>query len=124
MKLLLDMGLPRRSAQLLRDSGHDAVHLGERGLGRLPDDQVIAVADAEDRVVVTLDADFSALPALSGASRPSVVHLRIERLGYVEAARVVGSVVAAMHTELTDGCIASVSPSGVRVRRLPIRIAL
>lgn len=121
MRLLLDMGLPRRAADLLREQGHDAVHLGERGLARLGDEEVLALAAEEDRIVVTLDADFSAILALSGASGPSVIHLRIEGLGYREAARVIGAVLGSVEPDLATGCIVSVTARGIRVRRLPLR---
>ena len=39
MKLLLDHGLPRSAAGLLRDAGMDAVHTGERGLATASDQQ-------------------------------------------------------------------------------------
>lgn len=120
MRLLLDMGLPRRSAALLRRAGVDAVHLSERGLTRLPDEDVLALAAEEQRVVVTLDADFSALLALSGASGPSVIHLRVEGLDHREAAQEIQRVTAAIEGDLASGCIASVAPGGVRIRRLPV----
>ena len=37
MKLLLDQGLPRSAAGLLRNAGFDAVHTGEIGLARAED---------------------------------------------------------------------------------------
>ena len=36
MKLLLDQGLPRSAAALLRDTGIDAVHTGEIGYAVAP----------------------------------------------------------------------------------------
>ncbi|CAN5821464.1 hypothetical protein BH20ACI3_BH20ACI3_27630 [soil metagenome] len=42
MKLLLDQGLPRSSAAILREAGFDAVHTGEISLQRVGfDDQII-----------------------------------------------------------------------------------
>lgn len=124
MKLLLDMGLPRRSVDLLREHGYDAVHLSERGLSRLPDEGILALAAAEDRVIVTLDADFSALLSLSGALGPSVIHLRMEGLGRVEAAGTIAMVVSGLEEDLAAGCIVSVTLQGVRVRRLPVHARL
>jgi len=123
MRLLLDMGLPRRSAALLRQAGHDAVHLGERGLSRLTEEEIVALAASEERVIVTLDADFSALLALSSATRPSVIHLRLQGLGHPKAGQVIASLLAEVGDELASGCVVSVTPGGVRVRRLPIRMA-
>jgi predicted nuclease of predicted toxin-antitoxin system len=75
--ILLDQGLPRFSAAILRSNGHDAIHTGEIGLSRADDAVIIERGRDEDRIVVTLDADFHALMALSGASSPSVIRIRI-----------------------------------------------
>ena len=59
MKFLVDAQLPRRLCQGLRESGHDAIHTLDLILGnRTPDSEIIQIADAEERVVVTKDDDF------------------------------------------------------------------
>jgi predicted nuclease of predicted toxin-antitoxin system len=44
MKFLADMGISPRAVDFLRDMGHDAVHLYEEGLERLPDSDILAKA--------------------------------------------------------------------------------
>ena len=61
MKLLLDQGLPRTAAALLRQAGIDSVHVGEIGYAAATDASILERARNEERVVVTLDADFHAL---------------------------------------------------------------
>ncbi len=80
MKLLLDQGLPRSAAALLRDAGIDTIHLGEIEMSAAEDAEIIQRAREEGRVVVTLDADFHTLLALDEATSPSVIRIRIERL--------------------------------------------
>jgi predicted nuclease of predicted toxin-antitoxin system len=59
MKFLIDAQLPRRMANWLGSAGCDAVHTLDLPDGnRTTDMQVIEVADREQRVVVTKDADF------------------------------------------------------------------
>ena len=41
MKLLLDQGLPRSSAALLREIGIDTIHLGEVDMSAAPDESVL-----------------------------------------------------------------------------------
>ena len=65
MKLLLNQGTPRSAAMLLRHVGFDVVHTGETGLAEAEDAKIIRRAALEDRVVVTLDADFHAHLALT-----------------------------------------------------------
>ena len=76
MKLLFDQDLPRSAAELLRQVGIDTIHVGEIGLGTASDAEIMAAALQQQRVVVTLDADFHALLALSQATQPSVIRIR------------------------------------------------
>lgn len=59
MKFLVDAQLPERLARQLAAAGHDAVHTSALPNGnRSTDAQVAALADAEDRVIVSKDRDF------------------------------------------------------------------
>ena len=59
MKFLVDAQLPRRLCIWLRQQGHDAVHTLDLDLGnRTPDADIIHIADQDERIVVTKDADF------------------------------------------------------------------
>jgi predicted nuclease of predicted toxin-antitoxin system len=59
MKFLIDAQLPRRLIHRLREVGHDAIHTLDLPLGnRSPDQFISEVAEREQRVVVTKDADF------------------------------------------------------------------
>ena len=81
MKMLLDQGMPRSAAALLRQAGIDTVHTaGDGGLATVEDSVILEAGRTEGRIIVTRDADFHALMALSGAVQPSVIRVRIERL--------------------------------------------
>ncbi len=59
MNFLVDAQLPRRLAARLRVAGHDARHTLDLPDGnRTTDQEILAIPDREDRVVVTKDADF------------------------------------------------------------------
>lgn len=64
VKLLLDENLSPRVAVVLRSEGHDIVHLRERGRLGIADADVLDLAFAEDRVLVTANVgDFRRLAA-------------------------------------------------------------
>ncbi|MBV9339007.1 MAG: DUF5615 family PIN-like protein [Solirubrobacterales bacterium] len=59
MKFPVDAQMPARLAELLKRAGHDAMHTSELPNGnRSTDAEIVQVADAQDRVVVTKDRDF------------------------------------------------------------------
>jgi predicted nuclease of predicted toxin-antitoxin system len=120
MKLLLDQGLPRSAASLLRAAGIDTVHTGEIGLATANDVTLIELAHQQERVVITLDADFHALLALSGADKPSVVRIRIEGLRAEPLAALLVALLAERSAELERGALLTVQSKRVRIRYLPI----
>jgi predicted nuclease of predicted toxin-antitoxin system len=78
MKFLADMGISPRVMAALRKQGHDAVHLQEQDLGRMPDHQILVKASEEGRILLTHDLDFGELLAASGGSLPSVIIFRLK----------------------------------------------
>ena len=120
MKVLLDQGTPRSTAALLRETGIDAVHTGEVGLATAADSEVLRFARAEGRIVVTFDADFHALLALSGATAPSVVRIRIEGLKAEAVTRLVMGVLERWADTLERGAVVTVQVNRQRMRRLPL----
>jgi predicted nuclease of predicted toxin-antitoxin system len=124
MRLLLDQGLPRSTARLLAERGIDAVHVADLGLATATDEDILARAGADRRIVVTLDADFHALLALSDAAGPSVVRIRREGLRGDAMAELLSRVVALVSGPLTAGAMVTVTDRGVRIHHLPVSRAL
>lgn len=59
MKFLIDAQLPRRTKYYLQDAGHDALHtLDLPNQNYTTDTEIIEIAEAESRVIITKDADF------------------------------------------------------------------
>lgn len=121
IRLLLDMGLPRRAAIDLRAQGWDVYHAAEIGMAMALDTAILEKAAADDRVVVTLDSDFARLVAVGGLAKPSLVHLRLQRVNRQVALKLLAEILPRLREDLAQGCIASVTKGGVRVRRLPVR---
>lgn len=120
MTLLLDQGLPRSALRALRAARFDAVHVGELGLAKATDTAILREAERRQAVIITMDADFHALLAVSGATTPSVIRIRIEGLGGEALARLILDVISTAKVNLEAGAAVSVNQRKVRVRRLPI----
>lgn len=78
MILVLDQGVPRDAAGMLRDFGYECDHAGDVGMSAAADEEILRFALARNAVVVTLDGDFHAILAVSGAVGPSVIRIRIQ----------------------------------------------
>ncbi len=121
MKLLLDANLSPKVAEGLREAGFQATHVADLGLLAATDDQIFDQAVDDGLVVVTADSDFGMLLALRRATNPSVVHLRhvAERPPEDHLALLVANL-PTIEEDLGRGAIASLSPSRLAVRDLPL----
>ena len=120
MRFLADMGISPRTVAFLRGLGHDAVHLEEQNLGRLPDSDILQKARDEDRVLLTHDLDFGQLMAASGAELPSVVIFRLLDMRPRQVNVYLDILVNEYQAALEEGAIASVHEGQIRLRSLPI----
>ena len=59
MRIKMDENVDARLAVLLRDEGHDANTVREQGLHGIEDEALYEFCKKEDRLMVTLDLDFS-----------------------------------------------------------------
>jgi predicted nuclease of predicted toxin-antitoxin system len=107
-RILLDQGLPRDAADELRLNGIDCTHIGEIGMSASADSDILAYALLQDATIVTLDADFHAILAVSGASKPSIIRVRLQGLNGKGLSRIVREVLARYATEVTGGCMITV----------------
>jgi predicted nuclease of predicted toxin-antitoxin system len=120
MKLLLNQGLPRSAAALLCQAGIDTIHVGEIGHSCSDDAVLLQVGRDSQRVVVTLDADFHTLLALSEAVAPSVIRIRIEGLKGEGLANLLQTVLSQCAADLAQGAAVTVQETCIRVHHLPI----
>lgn len=58
MRFLADAGISPRTVDYLRRNGHDAIHVREIGMQRAADRVLVEKAQADDRILLTLDLNF------------------------------------------------------------------
>jgi len=120
MKLLLDQNLSAEAAAILRVKGTDVFHTREVGLATADDRDILIWCREKQRVLITLDGDFHALLALSGATLPSVIRIRLEGLRDQALADLIEQIVAVTADDLARGSAVTVSETSIRVHQLPL----
>jgi predicted nuclease of predicted toxin-antitoxin system len=120
MKILLDEGLPRRGAALLRDDGIEAVHLTEIAKASTADHLILEEARHAGWIVVTLDSDFHPILAVQGWSSPSVIRIRREGLSAEDVRDLVVRLLNDHEAALLSGVALSVRAHLVGIRKLPL----
>jgi predicted nuclease of predicted toxin-antitoxin system len=121
VKFLIDNNLSPQVAVLLREAGHDTAHVRDYAMQAAPDEQVLARARDEDRILVSADTDFGMLLSRLHTSAPSVVLVR--RLAGRRARDMTDVILANLppvEEDLAAGAIVVLGEESVRVRRLPI----
>jgi predicted nuclease of predicted toxin-antitoxin system len=113
MKILLDSCVWGKARGELESAGHDVVWAGD--WPKDPGDQeILARALAEGRVLVTLDKDFGELAVLHGAAHCGI--LRLVGISARQQAAVCQQVLAAHGPELASGAIITAEAGRLRIR--------
>ncbi len=120
MKLLLDQNLSASAAEVLRSGGMDVVHAREVGLAATDDREILEWCRTNGRIIVTHDADFHALLALTSARTPSAIRIRIEGLRDDALAGLIRRVLRSVAEDIERGSAVTVTPTSIRVRALPL----
>src|SRR5574341_683255 len=77
MRFLADMGVDVRVVRWLAEHGHDAVHLRDQALHRLPNGEIFEKAAREQRILLTFDLDFGDIAALTTGRSVTVILFRL-----------------------------------------------
>jgi predicted nuclease of predicted toxin-antitoxin system len=91
MRFLVDAQLPPALARSLVSAGHEAEHVGDRGMQAASDSAIWDLALRDHAAIITKDEDFAQRHVLTGAG-PAIVWIRLrntrrsELLAWFEAA--------------------------------------
>lgn len=115
------MGVGRNVVLMLRNTGHDALHLRDEGLQRMPDHEIFAKAAAENRIVLTFDLDFAEIAAAAGSQWPSVIIFRLHNARADYVCQRLSAAISVAEEALKAGAIVVLEDTRVRLRPLPIK---
>lgn len=87
----------------------------------MPDELVLQKAKNENRIILTFDLDFAALIAVSNASAPSVIILRLKNQTPDNQINKINHVLAKAPASLLKGAIVSVDETSFRIKHLPVQ---
>ena len=119
MRFLADMGVSIRVVEWLRNNGHDAKHLREEGLHRMPNGEIFTKAIRENRIIITFDLDFGEIVALSKGKKTGVILFRLHDTRTSHLIRRLSTALQDTAESLENGAVVVIEESRHRVRFLP-----
>ena len=122
MRFLADMCVDVRIVKWLLRNGHDATHLRDQGLQKMPNGEIFEKAIREDRIVITFDLDFGEIAALTASRPTSVILFRLKNTRTLHVIERLSSVIERFEDALKRGSILTVEETRCRVRHFPIGV--
>ena len=119
MRFLLDESMERSIGRFLQSHGHDVTAIVRDYTRSIPDRDVLSIALAEGRVLVTNDKDFTFLVFNESRRHSGVILFRLGRGGTIEEKTNRLQYMLTHHSNDFDAFI-TVHRSGVAIRRTPI----
>lgn len=120
MKFLADMGISPQTVAFLNRLGHNAVHLHDQGLAKMPDPEILNKARNEGYILLTHDLDFGELLAACRTELPSVITFRLRNMRPEQVNHAPREIIAKHSATLEKGAIITVTEGQLRIRQLPI----
>ena len=120
MRFLAGMGVATGVVDWLRQNGHEAKHLREERLHRIPNGEIFAKAISENRILITFDLDFGEILALSKREKVSNILFRLHDTRTSHLINRLSIVLEDSAEALGEGAVVVVEESRHRVRYLPL----
>ena len=121
LRLLANMNISPDTVNALHEKGFDIVRVSQILPAISSDAEILDLARRENRIVVTQDLDFSALLALGGFNRPSLITIRMTVADPEAVTQKLLELLPEIQDLLAKGCAVSVDDHSFRIRWLPIR---
>jgi len=120
MKLLVDMNLSPKLADLLSSNYITSIHWSAVGKMTATDSEIVNYAMQNNYVIVTCDLDFSAILAVTHGKKPSIIQVRTRYISLPDLADILVKSIQQNNNDLNSGAILTIDAKRSRSRLLPL----
>ncbi len=117
MKILADENIYEPIIGYLRNLDHDIVSIRDSGLSGIPDDEVYKRACAEQRIIITMDKDFSRTSRFPPDRCGGIVIVKLYKVTVEEALKLFKNYFAALKESDITRNLVIITQGGARIRR-------
>ena len=118
MRFKVDESLHVEVADLLRGQGYDALTVFDQGLRGRDDHDIADMCRSENRVILSLDLDFSNILMFPPENYPGLIVLRLRKKGRGAVRRVVTRITDHLNKEPLAGRLWIVDEHRIRIHRV------
>jgi len=122
MKIIVDVNLAVRWANMLSSRGIEAVHWTTIGAANAQDIEIMSYARQKGYSVFTNDLDFSAILVSTRATGPSVIQIRAEDTRPEAHLNRVAEALIKYSAAIEQGTIITIDPHKTRMHILPFAL--
>ena len=115
------MNVSPKTVSVFQHLGFDMIGVSSLLAETASDESIMNLARNTDRVLITQDLDFSALLAIHGYDRPSLITLRLSHSDPQTVTDRLYQVIPQIQEALLNGCAVTVEDRVIRIRPIPIR---
>lgn len=117
MKIKLDENMPAVLAGSLRELGHEVHTVPDEGLAGAVDADIWAIAQHEERFLITQDLDFSNIRQFAPGAHYDILLVRLRAPGRLALAQAVTRLFATESVEDWNGCFLVLTERKLRIHR-------
>ena len=123
MKIIVDVNLAVRWADMLSAHEIEAIHWKDIGAVNAPDIEIMSYARRNGYAVFTNDLDFSAILVSTRAAGPSVIQIRAEDTRPEAHFDRVASAMLKFSAAIEQGAVITIDPVKTRLHILPFKFS-
>ena len=116
MRFFCDQNIMVETVEFLRLQGHDVIGTRDVGLALAPDDEVLAYAIKESRILLTFNADFGDIRLFPVGTHAGIIRLRVTQQTAESLHPVLESVLGQLADRDLSGKLITVTKTAIRIR--------
>ncbi len=120
LQYLADMNVSPKTVSAFQRLGVDMIRTSILLPENAADEAILNLARKTGRVLITQDLDFSALLAIHGYDRPSLITLRLSHADPQTVTDRLREVIPKIEDTLAEGCAVTVEDRVIRIPPIPI----
>lgn len=116
MHLFCDQNIMTETVDFLRRHGHDVISTRDVGLTLAPDDEVMAFAIKENRILLTYNADFGDIRLFPVGTHAGIIRLRVTQQTAEHLHPILESALGQLMDKDLSGKLITVTKTAIRIR--------